>query len=180
MGDLVGNYERKVLYLPVRPSIAFLPLARNSHPVLRDWLGIHRHAEARPSLSHLSVLVGVRTADRPPCLGRSQMVTFSLADTKQQPSITAGVLSREKAYACSQMSAILRACSIPDRDNYCRCSARADATYFGDTLTNVAPVVDSFDLLAKYLIFSLSCTRNTWSMPMISILGWLMKSSIAR
>lgn len=75
------------------------------------------------------------------------MLTASFADAKQYASIAAGMLSRHKAHPCSQVPTILEVCPITNsRYNCCR-SFRTDATYLGDTLTNIALAEDGLDLL---------------------------------
>jgi hypothetical protein len=77
------------------------------------------------------------------------MLTTSLADAKQYASIAAGMLPRHQAHPGGQMSAILKVCSITDSRDNCRRSLRADATYLGDTLANIALAEDGFDLLVE-------------------------------
>ena len=77
----------------------------------------------------------------------SQMLTASLADTKEYAPIAAGMLSRHKAHPCSQVPAILEVASITNSGNDCGCSLWADATDLGNTLANVALAEDGFDLL---------------------------------
>ena len=80
---------------------------------------------------------------------RSQMLTASLADSKQYAAIAAGMLSRHKPHPCRQVPAILKVGSITNSGNDCCCSLWADTTYLGDTLANVALAEDGFNLLIE-------------------------------
>ncbi len=79
----------------------------------------------------------------------SQMLTASLADSKQDAAIAAGMLSRHKAHPCCQVPAILEVGSFTNRGNDCRCSLRADATDLRYTLADVALAEDGVDLLVE-------------------------------